>query len=325
MAALTTAHTTNIPATEVDAAVIIAHAAVQQSKIDAAAAVLAEAKLQLSDADAVFAEAQSRFKAAETAYEGAKTRGKRLVLDAQRALDEALHDMSVIRAPFHPIRRTPPEVLGAIFEFCVDLDLSQTSSPEFKTCRLQPFTLARVCRLWRCAALMQHRVWSNINITLDGITLATAPQWRQYLSNMFARSGKSMLNLRVSREDDASSADGPIIRMILPELQRCDTLVISMSTIGHDDHDDFALRILQAELPALRELHLDISWMHHSIDPSSLLRHTPLLRNLGSRFSFAGTRLNMPHLVSATLEQCSAADACLILASAKSLQTVLQP
>ncbi|KZV90117.1 hypothetical protein EXIGLDRAFT_838056 [Exidia glandulosa HHB12029] len=326
---LVTGPNANCPATESDTAVIIQRVAVQQEKIDAATSALAEANQKLTEADSVFAEAQARFKAVEDAYNVAKyafwdeerahSRVRGGVANAQKLLNEAVCDMNVIRAPFHPVRRTPLEVLGLIFEFCVDLDLSQTSTTEFTNCRLQPFRLARVCRLWRRAALMNPRVWTNIDLPLDDIRTRNATAWRRYLSNMFARAGKSSLNLRFARRRDPMSLDLPLIKVFLPELRRCDTLVFSVRDIGKGDA---VLSILQAELPLLRDLHLDEAYLATAVDRTSILRHTPMLRTYAGRFQFGGTRLDMPKLLSASLEACSTQTACTIIGAAGSLKTL---
>ncbi|KZW01427.1 hypothetical protein EXIGLDRAFT_745170 [Exidia glandulosa HHB12029] len=136
----------NLPASPADRVLILDRLAVQQRSIDAATRLLATAKLKLREADDELTAAEARIEAAEAVFDAAMSeyrREKRAhhkvdagVFAAQALLDEAVDEASIIRAPFHPIRRTPPEVLGLIFELCV------SPSPYWRG--KQPFMLSHM-------------------------------------------------------------------------------------------------------------------------------------------------------------------------------------
>ncbi|KZV83423.1 hypothetical protein EXIGLDRAFT_777585 [Exidia glandulosa HHB12029] len=316
----------NLPATGAGIAVVLERVAAQERKIAAAGVAVAEAKLQLKEADAVFAEAQARHRAALDVYDAARRlywkdqeahrTVESAVTSAQKLLDAALREMDVVRAPLHSSRRTPLEVLGLIFEFCVDLDLSQQSPPDF---RRQPFLLARVCSRWRRVALLHPRVWANIDISLDRIKSKNVPASRKYLSNMFTRAGKAAVKLRFSRCRESRSYDTPVVKILLPELRRCHSLHIDI----HLCKNDTALPLLYAEFPALRQLRFDVQTDNPDIvDLTRLLPHTPVLCDLSGQYPFQDRTPHIPQLVTASLKYCSLMSVCNLLGIAPCLHTL---
>ncbi|KZV91471.1 hypothetical protein EXIGLDRAFT_837111 [Exidia glandulosa HHB12029] len=255
---------TNLPATDAGVAVVLERVAAQEQKIAAAGVALADAKLQLTDADAVFAEAKARYQIVEKAFNAARDvywkdldahrRVQSAVTSAQTLLDAAVREMDVVRAPLHPVRRTPLEVLGHIFEFYVDhLDLFEKTPADF---RRQPFILAGVCSHWRRAALLHTRIWAGIDIRLDTIKSKNVPTWRTYLSTMLARAGKAALSLRIKRSREAMNYDAPLVKILHPALQRCHSLHIDIYRLKKKDN---ILPLVQAELPVLRRLRVEVT------------------------------------------------------------------
>lgn len=318
---------TNLPPTDAGIAVVLERVAAQERKIAAAGVALADAKLQLTDADAVFAEAKSRYQILEDAFNAARSvywkdldthrRVQSAVTSAQSLLDEAVREMVVVRAPLHPVRRTPLEVLGLIFEFYVDhLDLFEKTPANF---RRQPFILAGVCSHWRRAALLHTRIWAGIDIRLDTIKSKNVPTWRQYLMTMFARAGKAALSLRIKRSREAMNYDAPLVKILHPALQRCHSLHINIYRLNKKDN---ILPLVQAELPVLRRLRVEVQGTDRAVDLTRCLRHAPMLRSLAGCFHGRGDTLHLPELVGASLESCSLAFACNLLQSAGSLRTL---
>jgi hypothetical protein len=84
-----------------------------------------------------------------------------------------------------PVRRVPAEVWGEIFTFVIPDDVLE----EQKRCQLVDLQL--VCRAWRDAARLQHRLWSGLYISLrQTIPLKKIECW-------FSRSGSTPKSLQV--------------------------------------------------------------------------------------------------------------------------------
>ncbi|KAH7093978.1 hypothetical protein BKA62DRAFT_584743, partial [Auriculariales sp. MPI-PUGE-AT-0066] len=79
--------------------------------------------------------------------------------ELDRMLDEQQLAVVLERAHLHPIRNTPVEVLGRIFEIAYYDHLSETVMAVRKK---MPFVLSAVCQRWRSAALFNPRVWIYI-------------------------------------------------------------------------------------------------------------------------------------------------------------------
>ncbi|KZW01426.1 hypothetical protein EXIGLDRAFT_830132 [Exidia glandulosa HHB12029] len=253
----------NLPASSADTVVILDRLAVQQQKIDTATRLLAAAKLKLREADGGLAAAEKRMQAAEDAFDSAMYEYRRVqwahskveagVFAAQAQMDEAVHKASIIRAPFHPIRRTPPEVLGLIFELCVSP--THDELPFWRD--EQPFMLAHVCNLWRRAALMHPRVWSYIYLDFHRMARTGYTVRYEYLTNVLARSGNAPLRLYCTwrgMERSIPEADALFVPALLSHLRRCESLTLRGDGVGGDN----VLPILTAQLPASCTVHLTV-------------------------------------------------------------------
>ncbi|KAJ2914153.1 hypothetical protein MD484_g6250, partial [Candolleomyces efflorescens] len=84
-----------------------------------------------------------------------------------------------------PVRRVPAEILGEIFTFVIPDDVLE----EQKRCQLVDLQL--VCRSWRDAARLQHRLWSGLYVSLR----QTIPL--EKIQNWFGRSGNTPKSLQV--------------------------------------------------------------------------------------------------------------------------------
>ncbi|KAH7097972.1 hypothetical protein BKA62DRAFT_593675, partial [Auriculariales sp. MPI-PUGE-AT-0066] len=120
------------------------------------------------------------------------------------------------RAHLHPIRNTPVEVLGHIFEIAVQ-DANDTRAETFGTpeyCDLlsenvmatrkrMPFVLSAVCQRWRFAALHNPRVWVYICL----YSTARTKYWpfghmHELVQLVVSRSGQIPLHLDLYVSDD---------------------------------------------------------------------------------------------------------------------------
>ncbi|KAK0462664.1 uncharacterized protein EV420DRAFT_1234571, partial [Desarmillaria tabescens] len=64
------------------------------------------------------------------------------------------------RTIVHPIRRIPDEVLGEIFQQCVEIE-STTNSIDI---RGMPWTLSHVCGRWRGLVMNMGRLWKRVQL-----------------------------------------------------------------------------------------------------------------------------------------------------------------
>ncbi|KZW01433.1 hypothetical protein EXIGLDRAFT_718531 [Exidia glandulosa HHB12029] len=312
---------TGLPASDGETALLLERAAVQQAKVGAATKHLNDTKLRRAEIDQTRAEAEERFQTARKAHSEAQSAYYRAlevwgrdVLSANKMLDAAVQEMKVVRAPFHPIRRAPLEVLGLVFASCLDVDVSQYRQDPFP---VQVFRLASVCRLWRRAALAHPRIWTNIDVSLDRIRTKDVAVWKRYLSLLVACSGNAPLRIRFIRERPMMSLDMQIARALLPYLPRCVFLFVFLQRVGEKDG---AVRFLNAPFPILRDLRLTLPDSHEA--PSVMLPHAPLLQRMEIRYPFAGMSIPLSRLAEVTLFKCTMDEVVALLDTVTGLETL---
>ncbi|KAF6743726.1 hypothetical protein DFP72DRAFT_931946 [Ephemerocybe angulata] len=152
--------------------------------------------------------------AEETSLKKAVSKLERKLMIIQRNLDQHRGALSVIR-------RFPYEVLGRIFCFALD-----TPSPLDRYHRSVLLKLGRVCRGWREASLLEHRLWSRLELGSEG----TYDQVTTWLS----RSGNVAKSLRTTmwkKEDDDIFANSTIVRL-LTDGPPFDHLCLSCGHVG---------------------------------------------------------------------------------------------
>lgn len=109
----------------------------------------------------------------------ARTDARIELLCAQLQLEhirrESLAGSIALERSIHvPIRRVPPEILGAIFEYCVepmDNEANEWRSESMICPAKSPLLLMRVCWRWRCVALDTPSIWRVVDIRLETLRM----------------------------------------------------------------------------------------------------------------------------------------------------------
>ncbi|KAJ2924623.1 hypothetical protein H1R20_g12479, partial [Candolleomyces eurysporus] len=78
------------------------------------------------------------------------------ILQIQSQLSELEEELRAHRAVLSPVRKLPLEILGEIFGLVVDPPLDRDG-------RSQLLDLCLVCKTWRDAAVLTHRLWSRVS------------------------------------------------------------------------------------------------------------------------------------------------------------------
>lgn len=288
------------------AATALALVAVEQDDVAAARRHEQQARDALSAADRLVRETGA-------AYEhsvGARCVAAAQAISATELLQAAMDRLAAARAPLHPVRKTPRDVLVVIFAYCVD-DLRHLSAVremcEWDTAlrqrQLQPFWLARVCRLWRTAALSQPRIWSLFELHAGINKRRSVQKWMGYLDMLDARCGAVPVHIGLYRAGRPGLHDSELTSKIACLLDRCRTMCVFQPEFVESDP---TLLVLQRNTPRLERLDMQVTHVHSSI--SLLLPHVPVLRVLTGSYPFADTLFDFSSLVAADLQSicCSA-------------------
>ncbi|KZV84494.1 hypothetical protein EXIGLDRAFT_719732 [Exidia glandulosa HHB12029] len=308
----------------VEAASVQARADVEAAELDLAKRrnelaqnALAEARDRLTEAENLFHTQQNTFKAAAAYAESAR-----------ELLDASIVRLAAVRAPLHPVRKTPVEVLGLIFELCLednsDMPPPQTfaalSRTSFIVQQRQAFHLASTCQLWREAALTTSRLWRDIKLRLDDVTSQNVDAWRHYLSTMLSRSSSAPLRVHVSRCRAPHRFDESFLQTIVGAIRRCTRLSAYFPQVSGPD--DAALLVLTAETPNLRELALYTDITFELDDNIELWPDTPLLRTIKGTFPFSFCKHAFPSVTDASLIKCLPDDVAAFFDLAPALSTI---
>lgn len=290
-------------ASDLEAPLVLARVEIEQADLDLASRRHEVAAAALKDAEARFQDAQTVYllhKAARddaAAYED----GARQQLDASRAR------LAAVRASLHPVRKTPPEVLVLIFEYCLE-HLVQTwylptHDAQVRARQLQPFRLAAVGRLWRHVVLGNPRLWTTVELKLDSVRHRRVPVWCDYLRTVLSRSGSAGLHIRITRARQPKDTDQPLISCVLDNLHRCLSLYIYLTTIAADN--DNALPLLVADTLSLHTLHLRVQHMSIMVGAFDSSPKRPVLRQVQATFPFDMMEgLEYDSISTATLRDC---------------------
>ncbi|EJD45417.1 hypothetical protein AURDEDRAFT_124773 [Auricularia subglabra TFB-10046 SS5] len=211
-------------------------------------------------AEETYRSAEQRFTEAEAAYKQVKAARDDASLYLERAscqLDTSIERLAKTNALLHPVRKTPPEVLGMIFEACLDyLPETATISEQSNNVRkrqLQPFYLAAVCRRWRHTSLACPQAWSSFDLQLDGVSKNNVRSWKAFLSCFVERSLTRPLDIRIIRKLPDNGSAGRLVPLLVGALERSQSLLLSAADIG--EVEDVFRHVLTAATPALRRLH----------------------------------------------------------------------
>ena len=170
--------------------------------------------------------------------------------------------------PLHPLRKTPPEVIGAIFEACLDDSTAHAPiamEPALVTQRQRtPFVLASVCRAWRHASLLSPRAWRIVETRLDPPNQDALEAQLAYLHCVLHRSADTGLTIRVARapvlpdapEDRAAfvvQASAELLAPLAAVMRRTESLLFIVD--GSPGPTDPASVLLATPMPVLRNLY----------------------------------------------------------------------
>ena len=249
-----------------------------------------------------FSEATAQFRELANLKDDARLRinlAQCLVRDACSKKDQLEERITRLRAPFHPVRRIPPEVLGQIFEACLP-DYAAWEPPTTAAQRRRiPFSLAAVCRLWRTAALIHPRIWSYIDVDMYRIDDGNVGWYKSQLRFLLGRAGVVPLQiLLVSRKKD-QDCDMQSRRFleseILPLLTRCEVLFVVLHLVR-----DLLPVLFAQSMPLLHHsLCLRLASQHSGSLKSRQVAHSHLLSHRGSpvlslRFPREGDACSLP-------------------------------
>ncbi|EJD45416.1 hypothetical protein AURDEDRAFT_151968 [Auricularia subglabra TFB-10046 SS5] len=252
-----------------EAATVSARARLEQATVAIATERLDLAEESLHNAKARFVEAEAAYHLQKAALDDA-TAYQAL---ARQQLAESLQQLATTKALLHPVRKTPPEILGMIFGYClVDLplhDIFDVDNALVRARQCQPFQLAAVCRRWREVSLSCPAAWTTLELVLDDVD-DKEQAWLDYVTCILTRSASAPVDVRIARTRDSYAEDKKLVDLIHNAMPRCSSLFLRAMDI-RDAADSLTLLLTAPSAPRLHTLHLDV------INISAFLRHLPLL------------------------------------------------
>ncbi|KAH7097964.1 hypothetical protein BKA62DRAFT_406920 [Auriculariales sp. MPI-PUGE-AT-0066] len=182
--------------------------------------------------------------------------------ELDKMLDKQQLAVALEQAHLHPIRKTPVEVLGRIFEIAVrdanDISAFTFGSPEYcdrfsenvmAVRKKIPFVLSAVCQRWRSAALLNPRVW--VYICLYSTAHTNYPPFGhmyELVQLIVSRSGQIPLHLDLYVHDNWMSHSQDVTHTLGLVAQRIVTFNLRVAKL---DSSEPVLRLFQNEFPAL--------------------------------------------------------------------------
>jgi hypothetical protein len=163
-----------------------------------------------------------------------------------------------------PVKWLPSEVLSEIFTIQVD-------------CGDTPWTLLRVCRLWKAVAFSTPRIWRYIQIAENGKRFDSGTSFQScftkaQLEKALSRAGAAPLSISIALPGYNSNKVVDSKRLfaqfdtITKVLNRCDTLELKRTHRLFYKEDQELFATLQFPiLSSLRCLHLEVGWENSSI------------------------------------------------------------
>ncbi|KZV87808.1 hypothetical protein EXIGLDRAFT_723345 [Exidia glandulosa HHB12029] len=156
------------------------------------------------------------------------------------------------KAPLNPLRKTPLEILGLIFDELADQEHRGLSLTGHKRLQKVPFILSAVCRRWREAVHNSTRLWCRVVIEFSSKT-TSLPQkvlaWQAFLATHIQRSGSRLLDLTIFHDEThVCSNSSQLYRSLHAMVVRAATVDI---TFNSECCDKF-LTFLKARTPKLQ-------------------------------------------------------------------------
>ncbi|RXW23647.1 hypothetical protein EST38_g2199 [Candolleomyces aberdarensis] len=117
-------------------------------------------------------------------------------------LEELQDQLRLHRAVLSPVRRIPAEIWGQIFRLFFQKKFSDKSD------RNQLVALQSVCKTWREAARLEHRLWSGLEIDLSRLVKTSSVE---KIEQWLDRSGSVPRSLKacLTNHDDCAEQDAP--------------------------------------------------------------------------------------------------------------------
>ncbi|KZW01790.1 hypothetical protein EXIGLDRAFT_716442 [Exidia glandulosa HHB12029] len=225
-------------------------------------AELAVIEHSLQQAELAHGEAASRLREAEElSQERSQLLGDAVAYlhEMRRRHGAQLRAVAAQSALLHPVRKLPPEILGAIFEFCLQPMPAPTYVPfwplDVRARQLQPFRLAAICRRWRAASLCHSGAWSHLDLAFDPITENTVDRWQGFLATCAQRSRLAPLTVCLTRHRIPLEHDRRLLAIVMEQMRRCISIqiVIYLLTDG-----DPLCSLLAVDAPKLAHVRLDM-------------------------------------------------------------------
>ncbi|EJD45410.1 hypothetical protein AURDEDRAFT_165625 [Auricularia subglabra TFB-10046 SS5] len=201
-------------ATGIEAHSVRARVDIELADVELATRRHALAKETYRTAKKRFHETKEAFKL----HKAAKEEALEYMEDARGRLDASIARLATAKAPVHPVRKTPLEVLGLIFELCLehtDRSAIPESRAHVRARQLQPFYLAAVCRRWRQASHACPQAWSVFDLQLDDVSRSSAKYWEAFLTCFLDRSSKRPLDIRLIRKAPAHSSASRLVPLLV--------------------------------------------------------------------------------------------------------------
>ncbi|KAK7032226.1 hypothetical protein VNI00_013184 [Paramarasmius palmivorus] len=125
-----------------------------------------------------------------------------------------------------PIERIPTEILDTIFTFIREsAEYSLTINPSIDMSLF--LSLSQVCSRWRIAILSQPNMWASISIDTDYVEV----ECRNIVNAHLRNAGSHPLRIKLAAYPNfmspRSTFGDNVLRMIFPELQRCEEFTFS--------------------------------------------------------------------------------------------------
>ncbi|KAH7097971.1 hypothetical protein BKA62DRAFT_674642 [Auriculariales sp. MPI-PUGE-AT-0066] len=215
--------------------------------------------VELAQVHSEIEEALSTLRNLEKRWNRHRARARKLA----SMLDKQQLAVALERAPLHPIRNTPVEVLGRIFEIVVR-DADDISAVTFSTSeycdrftenvmavrKKIPFVLSSVCQRWRSAALLNPRVW--VYICLYSTAHTNYPPFghmHELVQLVVSRSGQIPLHLDLYVHNNWRWHPRDLTHTLCLVVQRIVTFNLLVKLL-----DSFVpvWQLFQREFPALR-------------------------------------------------------------------------
>lgn len=228
-----------------------AELAILQSKSERADSAFNDAETRFREVEAEFLHLKAmRDDAAAYAQDSARKKTAQTVVVAQQS------------AFFHPVRKMPLELLGRIFEECLEHpdiwgSVVSYQPADYARRQRQPFRLAAVSRRWRQASLDTPRAWNSVEVVLDFIKQGSTQPWVDYMVQMLQRSRSVPMTIRLCRKRSARPYDSQVIQRIIYALPRCTAIDLKVAAFQADDS---LLAVLTASAPGL--LYADLISAH---------------------------------------------------------------